>query len=165
MLRDEVGVLSGPQTPGNRGRRSRTTKPPTRTLRRVTVWDEKNQQEVYLVTDLLDVPAYVVGAIYRQRWQIELFFRWLKLWAAWDHALSFSRTGITLQFYVAVIAALLMHIKSGRKVSKYMLFLMGQVAGGLASYAQIEPMLERIDREKQLERARLARKRAAKNKA
>ena len=80
-------------------------------------------------------------------------------------ALSFSRTGITLPFYVAVIAGLLMHVRSGRKVNKYMLFLMGQVAGGLARYAQIEPMLERIEHEKQLERARLARKRAAKNKA
>jgi hypothetical protein len=96
----------------------------------VTVWDPKNRQEIYLLTDLLDVPAYVVGAIYRRRWQIELFFRWLKLWAAWDHALSFSRTGITLPFYVAVIAGLLMHVRSGRKVNKYMLFLMGQVAGG-----------------------------------
>lgn len=167
VLADEVGFLGAPETPDNnrhKGRRSRTTPPPTRPLRRVTLWDEKNQEEVYLLTDLLDekdVPAYVVGAIYRKRWQVELFFRWLKLWAAWDHALSFSKEGITLQFYVAVVAGLLMHLRSGRKVNKYMLFLMGQVAGGLATYARIEPMLERVEHEKRLERERLARKKAA----
>ncbi len=161
VLRDEVGHLSGPQSATNQGRPSRTSEPPSQLLRRVTLWDEKNKQEIVLITDLLDLPARVIALLYRLRWEIELFFRWLKVWAAWNRCISLDQRGITLQFYVAVIACLLMHLRTGRKVNKYAIFALSQVAAGLASYAEIEPMLERIEREKELERARLARKKAA----
>jgi hypothetical protein len=46
VLRDEVGILPGPKSDGNADARSCTSKPPTCTLRLVTVWDENNQCEV-----------------------------------------------------------------------------------------------------------------------
>ena len=55
-----------------------------------------------------------------------------------------------------------MHLRTGRKANKYALFLFGQVAAGQATLEQILPMLERIEREKELERQRLARKKANK---
>jgi hypothetical protein len=81
VLGDDIGRLSGPISQGNADARSCTRRPPTQTLRRVTVWDERNQCELILLTDLLDVPAYVIGLLYRLRWQIELFLRWLKVLA------------------------------------------------------------------------------------
>ena len=76
--------------------------------------------------------------------------------------MSHSQRGVTFNFYVAVIGCLLMHVRTGRKVNKYSLFLFGQVAAGLVSLEKILPILERIEREKELERQRLARKRAQK---
>jgi hypothetical protein len=73
VLRDEAGLLSGPTSAGNQDARSCSDKPPAQTLRRVTLWDQKNQQEVQLLTDLLDVPAFVIGILYRLRWQIEMY--------------------------------------------------------------------------------------------
>lgn len=151
VISDRVGILP------DRGR-SRTGPPPQRPLREVVIADRDGGQPMRILTSLLEVPACIIAALYRQRWQVELFFRWLKIWAGFEHLISHSRKGITMQFYVAVIACLLMHIRTGRKVNKYMLFLMGQVAAGLASFEQIMPMLERIEREKELERQRLARK-------
>jgi hypothetical protein len=94
-----------------------TDKPPVQLLGRVIVWDEKNQKQVVLVTDLLDVPAHVIAAIYRRRWQIELFFKWLKTYASFDHLISHHPNGVRFQFYVAVIATLLLHLATGATAS------------------------------------------------
>jgi len=157
VLRDETGHLTGPTSPGNTGTRSRTTRPPTQTLRRVTVWDEKNHCEVVLLTDVLDVPAYVVGALYRQRWVIELFFRWLKVLAGFRHLISQSPRGITTQFYVAVLMALMIQLHSGNKrVSKYTLMWVSWIAQDRATPEMMAQAMARHERERMLARARRA---------
>lgn len=113
-----------------------------------------------LLTDLLDVEAWVIGYLYRCRWIIELFFRWFKVTAAMEHLISHSPAGITAQFYVAVIATLLIHIQSGVAVNKYSLFGLGLVARGRASVEQVLPGIQRRVRERELERERLKRKKA-----
>lgn len=161
VLSDEVGHLPGAQSVGNEDHRSFSAKPPTRALRRVTIWDEKNQTRLILLTDLLDVPARVIGVIYRQRWQIELFFKWLKCWAGFDQMISRDPRGVTLHFYVAVIATLLTHLTTGRRVSKYSLMYLSWVEQGLMSWQDMEEGMALLEREKELERLRLTRKRAA----
>src|SRR6476620_822503 len=109
---------------------------PARTLRLVTnatTGRGGTPETIRLLTNLTDRevgPARVVGHIYRLRWQVELFFKWLKCWARMDHLLSASRRGITTQLYVAVIAVLLMHVQTGRRVSIYALAALGRVARG-----------------------------------
>lgn len=158
---DQVGYLSGPVSPTNQGRRSRTTRPPTQKLRRVVVWDASKQEEVLLLTDLLEVPAYVIAVLYRKRWMIELYLRFLKCTASMDHLISKSRQGITLQLYAAMIATLLLHLSTGTRVSKYSLFWLGAVAGGQATLEEMQAGLMRVEREKALERVRRKKKRLA----
>jgi hypothetical protein len=136
--------------------------PPAQTLRLVSVWDEKNKEQVRLLTNRLDLPAWVIGYLYRCRWIIELFFRWLKVTAGFSHLLSTSANGITLQFYVAMICTLLIHIRTGRPVDKYTLLALGMVAQGRCSYENQLPVLLKRQRERELERDRLARKKAKK---
>ncbi len=159
---DERVHFAGAHSAGNQDYRSFSDKPPQQTLRRVVVWDQKNKKEVILLTDLLDVPAYAVGAIYRQRWQIELFFKWIKAYVEFDHLISHHPNGVQFQFYVAVIATLLLHLATGRRVSKYALFWLGSVAAGHATFEEMQEGLARIEREKERERER--RKRAAERK-
>jgi hypothetical protein len=162
---DTIGRLPGPQSPGNSDSRSSTCRPPAQELRRVVAWDSVNQKEVVLLTDMLDVPALAISELYRRRWTLELFFKWLKCWAGFDHAISQDPRGLTLQFYVAVIGTLLLHLATGRRVSKYAIYWIGAVASGQAASAEMVAGLARIEREKELERARLARKRAQKKPA
>jgi hypothetical protein len=157
VVSDRVGILPGSAD----GRTGRTGPPPAQELREVLV-NGDDGKPLRLLTNLLDLPAQVIANLYRKRWQVELFFRWLKVWAGFEHVMSHSRQGITFHFYVAVIGCLLIHVRTGRKVNKYSLFLFGQVAANLAKIDKILPMLERIEREKELERQRLARKRAQK---
>jgi hypothetical protein len=69
---------------------------------------------------------------------------------------------ITLHFYVAVIATLLLHLTTGRRVSKYNLMYLGWVSQGLMSWEEMEAGMALIEREKELERLRLKRKRLEK---
>jgi hypothetical protein len=135
-------------------------------LREVLIIDAGNPGHlVRLLTNRLDVPAYLVGEVYRCRWQIELFFRWLKVHANFRHLISHSRNGITLGFYVAVIGTLLMYLHTGRKVSKYAFGMLTMVASGQATLADILPILQARERSSELERQRLARKKAAQKSA
>ena len=104
----------------------------------------------------------MIGAAYKLRWQIELFFKWLKCFARMDHLLSTSRRGITTQLYIAVIAVLLMCVQTGRRVSIYALHALSRVANGQMSLQQAMEVIARRERERQLNRARQARLRARK---
>jgi hypothetical protein len=108
------------------------------------------------------VAAHVVASVYRLRWQIELFFKWFKTWANMDHLLSTSRNGITTQLYVLVIATLMMCVASGHRVSIYALNVLSRVARGQMSSAEAMAVIAMRAREREMDRARQARKRARK---
>jgi hypothetical protein len=93
------------------------------------------ENPVYLLTTLLDVDASIIGLLYRNRWQIELFFRWMKSYARFDHLISHTREGVLLNFYVAVIGVTLLYLHTGQRPSKYLYILMGMVANGSVPFA------------------------------
>lgn len=66
-----------------------------------------------IATNLLDVPAEVVAELYRQRWLIELFFRFFKHVLGCRHLLSADPAGIQIQAYCAIIACLLIALWTG----------------------------------------------------
>jgi hypothetical protein len=81
--------------------------------------------EVLLIaTNLLDVPAEIIGLIYRYRWTIELFFRFFKQILGCRHLFSDDPDGITIQCYCAVIACML-QLWTGKKPNKDMHRLIG----------------------------------------
>ena len=121
-------------------------------------------QTLRLLTNLpaATVAAHVVGAVYRLRWQVELFFKWLKTWAGMERLLSTSRNGITTQLYIAVLAVLMMYVQSGHRVSVYALAALGRVARGQTSLQEAMAVIAKRERERSMERARQARLRARK---
>jgi hypothetical protein len=116
--------------------------------------------QIRLITNLLDVEAQHVGIMYRYRWQVELFFRWLKVFANFNHLITHSREGVLLSFYVAVIGVLLIYLHTDAKPSKYAFSLLSLVASGGATLEEISPILRERERQIAVARARLARKRA-----
>ncbi len=132
-----------------------------RLLRVVTVFDPVRREEVRLLTNVLDLPAAVIGQLYRHRWAIELFFRWLKCVAKIKHLFSESGNGITMQFYVVIIATLLMHLHTGARPSVYSFVLLASAAAGDLCLEKVPEVLERLARERELERLRRAKKKSA----
>lgn len=113
---------------------------------------------IRLLTNLLEVEAWAVALLYRYRWQVELFFRWLKCFANFAHLISESREGVLLSFYVAVIGVLLMYLHTGAKPSKYAFSLLGLVAIGASTLEEIAPILAERERRIALESARRTRR-------
>ncbi len=68
ILRDQIIVLSS-----KKARRKCKQQ-----LRRLEVWDDKKQEVVVLLTNHLKFGASTIAAIYKDRWQIEMFFKALK---------------------------------------------------------------------------------------
>ena len=105
-----------------------------------------------LVSNRHDLPAWLIALIYQHRWQVELFFRWLKCTANFNHFFSESLQGMTLQVYVTMIGLLLIAIETGAKPSTYDYSLMSAAVSGLIS---MESALE-IAAKRRAERARAA---------
>ena len=141
--------------------RSRTGPPPTQQMREVII-DGDDGKPVAADHQPAGPAAHVIASLYRLRWQVESVLPLAHVWAGFEHPISHSRNGVTFQFYVAVIGCLLMHVRTGRRRSTNMpSSFFGQVAAGLTTLEQILPMLKKIEREKELERQRLARKKTA----
>jgi len=71
-----------------------------------------------IATNLLDVPAEVIGFIYQRRWMIEIFFRFLKHILGCRHLLSTHPAGVEIQAYCAIIACLLIALWTGKQPTK-----------------------------------------------
>jgi hypothetical protein len=76
-------------------------------LRRVVVWDEENSREIVLLTNHLDFGASTISAIYKDRWQIELFFKALKQNLKIKTFVGTSENALYIQIWTALIAMLL----------------------------------------------------------
>ena len=84
-------------------------------LRRIVVWDAENQREIVLISNLLQFAASTVAAIYKERWQIELFFKALKQNLKVKTFVGTSSNAVRIQIWTALIAMLLtkfMQLKS-----------------------------------------------------
>jgi len=75
-------------------------------LCRVVVWDEDNQREIELLTKHLRFGATTIGKIYRDRWEIELFFKVLKQHLKIKIFVGTSPNALKTQIWTALIAVL-----------------------------------------------------------
>jgi len=81
-------------------------------LRRVEVWDEENNRTVVLLTNHLTFGATTVAAIYKDRWQIEIFFKAIKQNLKIKTFVGTSKNALLIQIWTALIAILLLkHLK------------------------------------------------------
>ena len=77
-------------------------------LRRIQVWDETQQRALVFLTNHRGFAASTIAAIYRQRWQIELFFKALKQNLRIKTFVGTSSNALQIQIWTALIALLLL---------------------------------------------------------
>ena len=77
-------------------------------LRRIVVGDAENEREIVLLTNLLEFGATTIAAIYKERWQIELFFKALKQNLTVKTFVGTSENALRIQIWTALIALLLL---------------------------------------------------------
>jgi hypothetical protein len=111
--------------------------------------------ELWLITDLLDVPAETIALGYRYRWTIELFFRWFKRILGARHLISTKENGITMQLYAGLIASLLIVLWTGLKANKRTWEMLQFYLTGWATLDELE---DHIAKQKQRQEAQAAKK-------
>jgi len=102
VLSDRIGLL--PQRMA-RSRRNPCADP----VREITVRIATGKI-IRLVTNDLDAPADEIADLYRSRWQIELFFKWIKQNLKIRHFLGASENAVRIQIFVALIAYILLRM-------------------------------------------------------
>jgi hypothetical protein len=81
-------------------------RPDLEDLRCVTIWLEDKQQEMVLLTNNFRLAASTIAAIYKERWQIELFFKLLKQQLKIKTFVGTTANAVRIQIWTALIAVL-----------------------------------------------------------
>jgi len=91
-------------------------------LRRVSFVDQERNKRLVFLTNNFEVPAETVAAVYKQRWQVELFFKWIKQHLRIKSFIGTSANAVKSQIWVALCIYLLVAItkkKLGIQCSLY----------------------------------------------
>ena len=77
-------------------------------FRRVEIWDEEKQESIVFLTNLLEFGATTIAAIFKDRWQVELFFKALKQTLKVKTFVGTSANAVKTQVWTALIAMLVL---------------------------------------------------------
>ena len=80
------------------------------TIRLVRFWDEEDEREFVYLTNAKHIPALQVAELYKNRWQVELFFKWFKQHLKIKKFWGTSENAVKIQVYSAIIAYCLVAI-------------------------------------------------------
>jgi len=79
-------------------------------LRRVSFYAQDIDKRFVFLTNNFEIPSPIVAAIYKQRWQVELFFRWIKQHLRIKRFLGRSPNAVKVQIWTAVATYVLVAI-------------------------------------------------------
>ena len=79
-------------------------------LRKVRYFDEETRRDLVFLTNHLEVPALSVARLYKLRWQVELFFRWIKQNLRIKHFYGNSINAVKSQIWIALSVYLIVAI-------------------------------------------------------
>jgi len=144
ILRDELILLTSQQEIGRDA-----------LLRRIEVWVEERQETMVFVTNHLKLAASTIAAIYKERWQIELFFKAIKQSLKIKTFVGTSENAVQIQIWTALIAMLLLKYLQMRStyhwslsnlvaLLRQQLFVYRDLMGWLNDPYQAPPALEGI---------------------
>jgi len=83
-------------------------------LRRISFRDEDRKRTLVFLTNNFDIPSETISALYKARWEIELFFKWIKQHLRVKTFYGTSANAVKTQIWVAMIVYLLLAILKER---------------------------------------------------
>jgi len=91
----------------------------TKTYRVVVVWNQEHQKEIELITNIMHLSCKTIAEIYRQRWQIELFFKAIKQNLKIKTFVGTSENAVHIQIWTALISIVLLRILQLRSKAQW----------------------------------------------
>jgi hypothetical protein len=107
ILKDELIILTEEQTKDDYPKQ----------IRRVAVYDEKNDKVIELITNNFSWTASTIAELYKQRWMIEIFFKELKQHLKIKSFIGTNENAMWIQIWTALITLLL--LKYLKELAKY----------------------------------------------
>jgi hypothetical protein len=92
------------------GKESRKVVLDTETFRIIRFRPNDKNEDIILITNILHLRAQTIATMYRRRWDVEVFFRFLKQEVSFNHFISLNENGIQVMLYMTLIAAMLIMI-------------------------------------------------------
>ena len=107
-------------------------------LRRIVVRDTENEREIVLLTNHMDFAASTISGIYKERWQIELFFKAIKQNLKIKTFVGTNENAVKIQIWTALISILLLKILQMRsKIGWSLSNLSAMLRFNLLSYREL----------------------------
>ena len=127
-------------------------------MRRIRFYDEENDRHIIFLTNNFDLPAITICLLYKSRWQVELFFKWIKQHLRIKAFYGTSVNAVKSQLWIAISIYVLIAIIKKRYVLEPSLFQILQVLSVtlfekvpiLRAFGDIGPSEELIDNSNQL---------------
>jgi len=116
LLKDEIIELTG----------TKTKEKYPKKLRRVALWDEKNQQTIEVITNQMSWTANTITQLYKARWEVEIFFRDIKQQLHIKSFIGTSQNAVMIQIWTALITILI--LKALKTQAKHAWYLSNLVA-------------------------------------
>ena len=96
-------------------------------LRRVKFYDVEHDRLLVFLTNNFDLPALAIAQLYRRRWQVELFFKWIKQHLRIKAFFGTSENAVKTQVWIAISAYVLVAIIKKRLKSDASLYTILQI--------------------------------------
>ena len=116
VLKDEIIELTG----------NKTKEKYPRKLRRVVLWDDKNQQTIEVITNQMSWTANTITELYKARWEVEIFFRDIKQQLHIKSFIGTTQNAVMIQIWTALITILI--LKALKTQAKHPWYLSNLVA-------------------------------------
>lgn len=120
-------------------------------LRRIRFYDAENDKSLIFITNNFDLPASTIAQLYRCRWQIELFFKWIKQHLRIKSFYGTSENAVKTQIWVAISVYVLVAImKKVLKIDLSLYTILQILSISLFEKGNIYQVLTETDRSKEI---------------
>lgn len=126
ILADQMVMLTGPKS-------SRLYPKPFRMIR---YRDAETNEELTFISNNVDISALDIANIYRNRWQIEVFFKWIKQNMTVKRVWGYSENAVRIHLWIAIISYLLMAKIKAHLQTEYNITEVARILG-VSAFAKI----------------------------